>query len=122
MTHATARRFVRTLALLAGGALAAACSSTGGATGGATAPGTPTSPTAAPIPTDWPPAVVGVTQLVSGILHLLTGIGWLFTCFGVVIAVPLVVLGISELVLYSRRTATAPAESPAAAQALPRLA
>ncbi len=44
MTHHDARRFVRTLALLAAGALAAACGSTGS---GAAAPGAATVPTAA---------------------------------------------------------------------------
>jgi hypothetical protein len=49
---------------------------------------------------------VGIPQLVSGIFNLIVGAGWLFTCFGVVLTVPLVILGVKELLAYSRaRTA-----------------
>jgi len=76
----------------------------------AASPGTPTAPPTQPvqpvIPAGWPPNAIGISQLVSGIFNLIAGAGWLFTCFGVVLTVPLVILGVKELLAYSRaRTA-----------------
>jgi hypothetical protein len=71
----------------------------------------PTGPIpAAPMPPDWPPQMISIPQLVSGILNLLAAVAWLATCFGVVIAVPLAILGIAELVAYSHARTTPPAE------------
>jgi hypothetical protein len=78
------------------------------------APGTPpttpqTGPTAqVPMNGDWPPAPIAISQLVSGIFHLITATGWLFTCFGVILSIPLAILGIYELIAYSRARTTPP--------------
>lgn len=76
----------------------------------AASPAAPTAPPTQPVqpavPVGWPPAGVAIPQLVSGIFNLIVGAGWLFTCFGVVLTVPLVILGVKELLAYSRaRTA-----------------
>jgi hypothetical protein len=52
-------------------------------------------------PGTWPPGMIAIPQLVSGIFNLLCAIGWVFTCFGIVLSVPLVILGIKELMAYS---------------------
>lgn len=68
----------------------------------------PTQPVQPPVPAGWPPDPIGVSQLVSGIFNLIVGAGWLFTCFGVVLTVPLVILGVKELLAYSRARTTKP--------------
>ena len=73
----------------------------------------PTGPTTAPgasmpMSGEWPPAPIAISQLVSGIFHLITATGWLLTCFGVVLSIPLTILGIYELIAYSRARATPP--------------
>jgi hypothetical protein len=79
---------------------------------GAVPPAPPASPPTAPVAAmpigDWPPTGVAVPQLVSGIFNLIAGVGWLFTCFGVVLTVPLVILGIQELRSYAKATSTPP--------------
>ena len=78
------------------------------------APGTPpTAPTTAPgaympMSGEWPPAPIAISQLVSGIFHLITATGWLLTCFGVILSIPLTILGIYELIAYSRTRTTPP--------------
>lgn len=78
------------------------------------APGTPpTAPTTAPgasmpMSGEWPPAPIAISQLVSGIFHLITATGWLLTCFGVILSIPLTILGVYELIAYSRARATPP--------------
>lgn len=67
----------------------------------------PTSPQGV-VPADWPPQMIAIPQLVSGIFNLLAAIAWLATCFGVVIAVPLAILAINELIDYSRASTTPP--------------
>jgi hypothetical protein len=52
--------------------------------------------------------MVAIPQLVSGIFNLLAAVGWLFTCFGVILTVPLAILGIKELVAYSNARTTPP--------------
>jgi hypothetical protein len=70
----------------------------------------PTAPAPAPVmPADWPPSMVSVPQLVSGILNLIAAAGWLLTCFGVVLTVPLAILGVHELLAYSRARTAKPA-------------
>jgi len=77
----------------------------------------PVDPTGAPpmqpvppamAPGEWPPDMVAIPQLVSGIFNSLAAIGWIFTCFGVVITIPLAILGIKELIAYSNRRAMPP--------------
>ena len=70
----------------------------------------PTSPAAAAVPADWPPTAVSVPQLVSGIFNLAVAAGWLFTCFGIVLTVPLAILGVKELLAFSRSRTSSPAE------------
>ena len=70
----------------------------------------PTAPVAAMPAGDWPPTGVAVPQLVSGIFNLIAGVGWLFTCFGVVLTVPLVILGIQELRSYAKAGSTPPSK------------
>ncbi|MCX5639674.1 MAG: hypothetical protein NT059_02525 [Planctomycetota bacterium] len=73
----------------------------------------PTGPSTAPIAQmpmngDWPPTAIAIPQLVSGIFHLLAAAGWLITCFGVILSIPLAILGIYELISYSRARTTPP--------------
>jgi hypothetical protein len=69
----------------------------------------PTGPsTHVPMNGDWPPTPIAISQLVSGIFHLITATGWLFTCFGVILSIPLAILGIYELIAYSRARTTPP--------------
>jgi hypothetical protein len=78
------------------------------------APGTP--PTAPPtgpsanvsMNGEWPPTAITISQLVSGIFHLIAAAGWLLTCLGVVLSIPLTILGIYELIAYSRARTTPP--------------
>lgn len=70
----------------------------------------PTSPVPSSMPADWPPTGVSVPQLVSGIFNLIAAAGWLFTCFGVVLSVPLAILGIAELRAYAKAGTTRPRE------------
>ena len=72
-----------------------------------TAPTTPQS-TSIPMSGEWPPSPIAISQLVSGIFHLITATGWLLTCFGVILSVPLTILGIYELIAYSRARTTPP--------------
>ena len=72
-----------------------------------TAPTTPQS-TSMPMSGEWPPSPIAISQLVSGIFHLITATGWLLTCFGVILSVPLTILGIYELIAYSRARTTPP--------------
>lgn len=77
----------------------------------ARSPGTapPTSPQApAALPADWPPQALTVSQLVSGIFNLVAAAGWLFTCVGVILSIPLAILGIYELIAYSKARTTEP--------------
>lgn len=75
-----------------------------------TPPTAPTTPQSASMPMsgEWPPSPVAISQLVSGIFHLVTATGWLLTCFGVILSVPLIILGIYELIAYSRARTTPP--------------
>lgn len=68
----------------------------------------PITPQAAPMPVDWPPTAIAVPQLVSGIFNLIAAATWLLTCFGVFLTVPLAILGVFELLAYSRARTTAP--------------
>ena len=73
----------------------------------------PTGPTIAPgasmpMSGEWPPAPIAISQLVSGIFHLITAAGWLLTCFGVILSIPLTILGVYELIAYSRARTTPP--------------
>jgi hypothetical protein len=61
-----------------------------------------------PMSGEWPPSPIAISQLVSGIFHLITATGWLLTCFGVILSVPLTILGIYELIAYSRARTTPP--------------
>ena len=72
-----------------------------------TAPTTPQS-TSMPMSGEWPPTPIAISQLVSGIFHLITATGWLLTCFGVILSIPLTILGIYELIAYSRARTTPP--------------
>ena len=72
-----------------------------------TAPTTPQS-TSIPMSGEWPPSPIAISQLVSGIFNLITATGWLLTCFGVILSVPLTILGIYELIAYSRARTTPP--------------
>lgn len=72
-----------------------------------TAPTTPQS-TSMPMSGEWPPSPIAISQLVSGIFNLITATGWLLTCFGVILSVPLTILGIYELIAYSRARTTPP--------------
>ncbi|MEY4810069.1 MAG: hypothetical protein RI986_407 [Planctomycetota bacterium] len=78
------------------------------------APGTPptappTGPSAyGPMNGEWPPTAITISQLVSGIFHLIAAAGWLLTCFGVILSIPLTILGIYELIAYSRARTTPP--------------
>ncbi len=69
----------------------------------------PTGPVPPAVPAGgWPPDMVAIPQLVSGIFNLLVAVSWLFTCFGVILSIPLVILGIKELVAYSNARTTPP--------------
>lgn len=70
----------------------------------------PTAPGAQVVPTDWPPTAVSVPQLVSGIFNLVVAAGWLFTCFGVILTIPLAILGIKELIAFSNARTSNPAD------------
>lgn len=66
--------------------------------------------TPVPVAPGWPPDAVAVPQLVAGIFNLVAAAGWLATCIGVVISVPLAILGIKELIAYAKSRKTAPLE------------
>ena len=69
----------------------------------------PTGPVPPAVPTGgWPPDMVAIPQLIAGIFNLLAAVGWLFTCFGVILTIPLAILGIKELVAYSNARTTPP--------------
>lgn len=70
----------------------------------------PTSPVPSLLPAGWPPTAVTVPQLVSGIFNLIAAATWLVTCFGVILSVPLAILGIAELRAYAKASTTNPAE------------
>ena len=78
------------------------------------APGTPptappTGPSAyVPMNGEGPPAAITISQLVSGIFHLIAAAWWLFACAGVILSIPLAILGIYELIAYSRARTTPP--------------
>lgn len=77
----------------------------------AAAPQTPpTQPAGVPhaVPANWPPDMIAIPQLVSGIFNLLFAAGYLLTCIGIILAVPLAILGIYELISYSRARNTPP--------------
>jgi hypothetical protein len=59
-------------------------------------------------PGSWPPGMIAIPQLISGIFHLVCALSWVFTCFGIVLAVPLTILGIKELIAYSNARVTPP--------------
>jgi len=65
-------------------------------------------------PADPPPAggadptPIRVAVLVSAIFNLLSAIAWAFTCFGLVLSVPLVVLAVFEILLFSRLGGSGP--------------
>jgi hypothetical protein len=71
------------------------------------APPTHPEPPAAPTGS-WPPDMVAIPQLIAGIFNLLAAVSWIFTCFGVVLAIPLAILGIKELIAYSNARTTPP--------------
>jgi hypothetical protein len=73
-----------------------------------TPPAAPSTAPIAPMPIDgeWPPPTIAISQLVSGIFHLLAAAGWLLTCFGIILSIPLTILGIYELIAYSRARTT----------------
>lgn len=48
----------------------------------------------------WPPTMIAVPMLVSGICNVLTALGWGSTCFFAFIGLPCLALGIVELVTY----------------------
>ena len=56
---------------------------------------------------EWPPTAISISQLVSGIFHLIAA-GWLLTCFFSIVSIPLIILGIYELIAYSRARTTPP--------------
>jgi hypothetical protein len=72
----------------------------------ATAGTPPTSPGAIPtgaVPAgDWPPGLISIPLLVSGIINIVAGLAWCSTCIGIVLGGPLIALGIVELVAYSK--------------------
>ena len=71
-----------------------------------TAPPTGPSHTASTVPANWPPDMIAIPQLVSGIFNIVAAVGWAFTCFGIILSIPLTILGVYELIAYSRaRTA-----------------
>ena len=78
------------------------------------APGTPptappTGPSAhVPMNGEWPPTAITISQLVSGIFHLIAAAGWIFTCFFSIVSIPLTILGVYELIAYSRARITPP--------------
>ena len=68
----------------------------------------PISPSSAvpAVPANWPPDMIAIPQLVSGIFNIVAAVGWAFTCFGIILSIPLTILGVYELIAYSRaRTA-----------------
>jgi len=70
----------------------------------------PTTPQALVPAGEWPPTGVAVPQLVSGIFNLIAGAAWLATCFGIVLTVPLVILGVLELRAYATARTTRPSD------------
>ena len=75
-----------------------------------TAPPTGPSSTVPAVPANWPPDMIAIPQLVSGIFNIIAAAGWAFTCFGVILSIPLTILGVYELIAYSRARTTEPAQ------------
>jgi hypothetical protein len=68
------------------------------------------SPNASALPSGWPPDMIAIPQLVSGIFNIVAAVGWAFTCFGIILSIPLTILGVYELIAYSRARTTDPAQ------------
>jgi hypothetical protein len=68
------------------------------------------SSTASAVPANWPPDMIAIPQLVSGIFNIIAAAGWAFTCFGIILSIPLTILGVYELIAYSRARTTDPAQ------------
>ena len=75
-----------------------------------TAPPTGPSSTASTVPANWPPDMIAIPQLISGIFNIVAAVGWAFTCFGIVLSIPLTILGVYELIAYSRARTADPAQ------------
>jgi hypothetical protein len=75
-----------------------------------TAPPTGTTPSSAAVPANWPPDMIAIPQLISGIFNIVAAVGWAFTCFGIILSIPLMILGIYELIAYSRARTADPAK------------
>ena len=74
-----------------------------------TAPPTGPSSTASTVPANWPPDMIAIPQLISGIFNIVAAVSWAFTCFGIILSIPLTILGVYELIAYSRARTTDPA-------------
>ena len=59
-----------------------------------TAPPTGPSPNASAVPANWPPDMIAIPQLISGIFNIIAAAGWAFTCFGIILSIPLTILGV----------------------------
>lgn len=75
-----------------------------------TAPPTGPSSTASTVPANWPPDMIAIPQLVSGIFNIVAAVSWAFTCFGIILSIPLTILGVYELIAYSRARTADPAK------------
>jgi hypothetical protein len=73
------------------------------------APPTGPTPSSAAVPTNWPPDMIAIPQLISGIFNIVAAVSWAFTCFGIILSIPLMILGVYELIAYSRARTTDPA-------------
>jgi len=61
-------------------------------------------------PANWPPDMIAIPQLISGIFNIVAAVGWAFTCFGIILSIPLLILGVYELIAYSRARTAEPAK------------
>lgn len=75
-----------------------------------TAPPTGPTPSSAAVPANWPPDMIAIPQLISGIFNIVAAVGWAFTCFGIILSIPLLILGVYELIAYSRARTADPAK------------
>jgi len=74
------------------------------------APPTGPTPSFAAVPANWPPDMIAIPQLISGIFNIVAAVGWAFTCFGIILSIPLMILGVYELIAYSRARTADPAK------------
>jgi hypothetical protein len=74
------------------------------------APTTGPTPSSAAVPANWPPDMIAIPQLISGIFNIVAAVGWAFTCFGIILSIPLLILGVYELIAYSRARTAEPAK------------